>query len=136
MRRIKETPGSETEDSGRSFQDKQYCHAINNTMSNTQVAQEWASQKKSSGRGSNFFFEDGVIYSYGPHFPIARIVPGPSGAVVLFTTKSYSPSTARHILCASTASHHMETFYVDDVMSEHPEASPNLENLNLNPKPY
>ena len=87
-------------------------------MNNTQVAHEWASQRRFNGLGSTIYFEDGVIYSYGPHSPIARIVPSPSGPVVLFTTKSYSATTARHILLASTASQHLKTFYVDDVMTE------------------
>lgn len=93
---------------------------MNNKMNNKQVAQAWASQERASGRGSNLYFESGVIYSYGKHFPIARIVPGPDEPVVLFTTKSYSAITARHILLASIASLHMKRLYVDDVMGEVP----------------
>ena len=87
-------------------------------MNNTQVAHEWASQRRFNGLGSTIYFEDGIIYSYGPHFPIARIVPGPNGSIVLFTTQRNSATTARHILLASMASQHLKTFYVDDVMAE------------------
>jgi hypothetical protein len=43
------------------------------------------------------FYEGDTIYSYGYHFPIARKVTAPNGeTVILFTTESYSVSTAKH----------------------------------------
>lgn len=51
----------------------------------------WASDKR-------MFFNRGIIYSYGRHFPIAAHVKDLKGnAAVLFTTASYSVSTSKHI---------------------------------------
>ena len=48
-----------------------------------------ASGAAKEGRGSHFYFEENVIYSYGPHFPIARIVSLPAGGEgVLFTSRT------------------------------------------------
>lgn len=67
-------------------------------MNNSQVAHVWAQQTKESGKGSNFYFEGPTIYSYGPHFPIARYVKNASGTpAVLVTIAGYSTSTAKHI---------------------------------------
>lgn len=63
--------------------------------SHNEVAHIWASQSQPEGRGGNIFFEDGVIYSYGRHFPVARFAPE-FGAVVLFTDRGYSNSTGKH----------------------------------------
>jgi len=53
------------------------------------VAQEHARNEP-----NNFYFKDTVIYSYGDHFPIATHL---SGGQVLFTSRTYSVTTARHI---------------------------------------
>lgn len=63
--------------------------------SHNEVAHIWASQTQNTGRAGNIFFEDGVIYSYGRHFPVARFAPE-FGNVVLFTHRGYSNSTAKH----------------------------------------
>lgn len=60
-------------------------------MNNSQVAHKWANGH--DAKGSNFYAENGTIYSYGPHFPIARLCEGH----ILFTTSSYSNSTSKHI---------------------------------------
>lgn len=66
-------------------------------MNNRQVAHAWAGQQKEQGKGSNLFFTGRSIFSYGAHFEIARHVHLKDGrAVVLFTTRDYSPSTSRH----------------------------------------
>jgi hypothetical protein len=63
--------------------------------SNNEAAHIWASQSQNSGRAGNVFFENGVIYSYGRHFPVARFAPE-FGDVVLFTDRGYSNSTGKH----------------------------------------
>lgn len=63
--------------------------------SNNEAAHIWASQSQTSGRAGNVFFEDGVIYSYGRHFPVARFAPE-FGDVVLFNNRGYSNSTGKH----------------------------------------
>lgn len=81
-------------------------------MNNEQVAHLWANKSRTSARGSSFYFEGDTIYSYGSHFPIARHYRG----VILFTTKTYSVTTARHIGIAHSACHHLPVFTVADVM--------------------
>lgn len=78
---------------------------------NSQVAHAWANKTGKHRSGSNFYYDGDTIYSYGGHFPIARHVDG----VVLFTTESYSNSTAKHINHASLACRHLTRFNVIDV---------------------
>jgi len=67
-------------------------------MNNSQVAHSWANQTKDKAKGSSFYFDGPVIYSYGAHFPIAAHHTTPSGAaVILFTTRTYGNTTAKHI---------------------------------------
>lgn len=67
------------------------------------VAHLWAHQTQAHARVAhgNFYFHGPTIYSYGSHFPIARhIAKGKRAsefACVLFTTGSYSNTTAGHI---------------------------------------
>jgi hypothetical protein len=62
-------------------------------MNNRQVAHLWASGSKQSAKGSNFYFEGEIIFSYGDHFPIARRV---SEDLYLITDRGYSVTTAKH----------------------------------------
>ena len=63
--------------------------------SHSEVAHIWASQSQNEGRAGNIFFDNGVIYSYGLHFPVARFAPE-YGNIVLFTDRGYSSSTGKH----------------------------------------
>jgi hypothetical protein len=68
-------------------------------MSNThqEVASAWRCQTGKTKRGFNVFYEGDTIYSYGYHFPIAKLVQSPRhNGVILFTTDTYSVSTAKH----------------------------------------
>lgn len=79
-------------------------------MNNHQLAHAWANQTTDSARGSNFYFEGASIYSYGKHFEIARIhrqagdfknrgrsnMDRHKRGIILFTSRSYSNTTARH----------------------------------------
>lgn len=60
-----------------------------------EVADYWAANRQPSGRASRMFFENKIIYSYGYHFPIAKILDGRN---CLFTLAGYSNSTSKHIL--------------------------------------
>lgn len=66
-------------------------------MNNRQVAHVWAQQTKPGAKGSSFYFRDSTIYSYGPHFPIARFIERKGRRAVLFTTRGYSVTTSKHI---------------------------------------
>lgn len=67
-------------------------------VNSEQVAHLWAHKAQSEARNSNnsLFFRDSTIYSYGSHFPIARHIEGADVNAVLFTTKDYSVTTAKH----------------------------------------
>jgi len=79
-------------------------------MNNSQVAHLWANQSRPSGKGSNFYFTGDTIYSYGPHFPIARLYKN----IVLFTNRDYSVTTCKHKRLARRAADHKTIFYVND----------------------
>lgn len=77
-------------------------------MNNNQVAHAWAAQNREHGKGSNFYFDGPTIYSYGGHFPIATFTDRHTASgfrVVLFTTRGYSNTTARHCAMARNALH-------------------------------
>jgi hypothetical protein len=64
------------------------------------VAHVWAQQTQEYGKNKqgNLYFRRDTIYSYGEHFPIARIVPRPHGQrVVYLTTRTYSNTTSGHV---------------------------------------
>jgi hypothetical protein len=71
--------------------------------SHIEIAQLWVAHNEGDYRrfersGFNMYYRDSTIYSYGPHFPIARFATGPNGErAVLFTDHGYSISTSKHI---------------------------------------
>lgn len=86
--------------------------------SDDMVAHLWANQSQAAARNAreNLYFEGDTIYSYGGHFPIARIVDGRKGKCVLFTSRSYSPTTAGHKCQVKRAiAGHVTIFTVQDV---------------------
>ena len=61
-----------------------------------EVCHIWAAQNQSEGRAGNVFFRDSTIYSYGHHFPIARVYALDTGdRVALFNPNRYSNSTSK-----------------------------------------
>lgn len=71
-------------------------------MNNSQLAHAWANQTKPAATASNFYFRGPTIFSYGDHFPIATLDRG----TVLFTSRSYSNSTCKHLSHARRAIPH------------------------------
>lgn len=61
-----------------------------------EIAEVWIKQEQYEGktRENRMFFEGDTIYSYGYHFPIARI--DKEHGVILFTNKNYSQTTTGH----------------------------------------
>lgn len=82
-------------------------------FNSSEVPHIWATQQQDSGRNSsdNFYFKGATIYSYGSHFPIATIV----GNDVLFTMRTYSNTTRKHISAAWQAVSHKNIIYCYDV---------------------
>jgi hypothetical protein len=78
-------------------------------FSNNELPHIWARQTQNEGRGSAMFFNGTKIYSYGYHFCMANIIkPG----IVLFTDRTYSNSTAKHLNHTRGAVNHMEVITV------------------------
>jgi hypothetical protein len=90
-------------------------------MNNSQVAHLWANEAKPRARGSNFFFDGPVLYSYGSHFVVGRIVRNKRGKrAYLMNSNSYSTSTGRHQNVARRAIASGETiFYVQAARDYH-----------------
>jgi hypothetical protein len=85
---------------------KQPNKRIKRVVEPAQVAHLWAHKVQSDAHNQrkNIYFEGDTIYSYGGHFPIARHVTGMCGkAAILFTTRSYSSTTNKHIWAVRSA---------------------------------
>jgi hypothetical protein len=71
-----------------------------NFGSHAQTAHVWAQGEYGHGHASDrrMMFDNGVIYSYGRHFAIAKHVQTLEGRnAILFTSAKYSVSTSKHI---------------------------------------
>lgn len=84
-------------------------------LTTSNVAHAWANQLQSEGRsngGGSLYFNGATIYSYGSHFPIARHVINQKGEnAVLFTERSYSNTTSKHIGKVRHAANHLNIIY-------------------------
>ncbi|MFA7287624.1 MAG: hypothetical protein WC055_01975 [Melioribacteraceae bacterium] len=78
------------------------------------VAHLWANKIQDEARTSNgnLYFNNDKIYSYGYHFCIAMHSIGIDGnRGTLFTTRSYSNTTAKHISTVRSAANHLNLIY-------------------------
>jgi len=76
------------------------------------IAHIWANKTQDSARNSgNFYFEGDTIYSYGHHFPIAKHIEFDGTSAVLFTERTYSNTTAKHISVVRQACRHLNIIY-------------------------
>lgn len=102
---------------------------IKHVVDGSEVAHLWAHKSqdwaKSKGIG-NLFFEGDTIYSYGKHFPIARLVQDKNGVnVVLFTNRDYSVTTSKHKHQVRGAiPHGTKIFYV-----QNPDETPDIREI-------
>lgn len=93
------------------------------------VAHLWANQSQDEARNprGNLFFRGDTIYSYGFHFPIARIITRKGGTrAVLFNPASYSNTTAKHQRIVRGACRHQIRFDVPSGLSGPPDHKTNL----------
>jgi hypothetical protein len=90
---------------------------MNSSRAMWDIAHEWANDwdGKGIGAAANILYGNGCIYSYGDHFMIARHVQNDKGErAVLFTGRTYSQTTAKHIKAVENASSHLTKIYVAD----------------------
>src|ERR1700744_5453986 len=88
------------------------------------IAHEWAydSEGKGIGTAANILYANGIIYSYGSHFVIAKHVRNGKGErAVLFTERTYSQTTAKHISAVEGAVSHLNLIFVPDPALSHEE---------------
>jgi hypothetical protein len=79
-----------------------------------EVAHVWASRSQSYGRASNMYFENGVIYSYGRHYPLGLFMENKKGELaVLINAAGYSVTTSKHIAQARGAVSHFKRYEVE-----------------------
>jgi hypothetical protein len=84
------------------------------------IAHLWANQLQDEARNTgNFYFDGSTIYSYGGHFPIAKHIEVDGQKAVLFTTRGYSNTTARHIAVVRHAASHLNVIKCYDPNTTH-----------------
>lgn len=82
----------------------------------SEIAHLWVHETQPEAKCRNAHYRDGVIYSYGEHFPIAKIVKDKKGEkTILFTLDTYSSTTAQHIRDVAQACRHLPKLYMVDV---------------------
>lgn len=87
---------------------------MKNIFTNSELAHIYANQSQPTGRNYNgsFYFDGKTIYSYGRHFPIAKIVRNESGnECMLFTYRSYSNSTSKQVSIVKSATRQYKKIY-------------------------
>ena len=97
-----------------------------------ELARVWLRQGQDTGRspGERMCFIGDTIYSYGPHFPIARLFDAPNGEqVILFTTDTYSRTTLTHIRAVSSA---IRNSHRRTVLCAYPQAVASAEQHDIN----
>lgn len=62
-----------------------------------ECALAWAYRRCENGKSGRVFFEGPVIYSFGHHFPMARIIEVGGREAVFVNSDRYSSSTGRHM---------------------------------------
>jgi hypothetical protein len=83
----------------------------------SEITHLWAHQSQEEARCGNGFFDGEIIYSYGRHFPIARIYTDEKGnKTVFFTTRDYSNTTSKHKHYTSGACSHLPKLYMQNVI--------------------
>lgn len=83
----------------------------------SQVAHLWANKQQLEAKNTNrsFYFWKDTIYSYGSHFPMAKHIELNGQSYVLFTVRSYSNTTAKHISITRSACSHKDLVFCYDV---------------------
>lgn len=84
-------------------------------VTTNELAHLWANKVQSHASAGSFYFDYDSIYSYGGHFCIAKHITNDKGEnAVLFTTRGYSNSTAKHISKTRQAITNQTIIYCND----------------------
>jgi hypothetical protein len=91
-------------------------------FNNSDPAHTYSNQSQQSGRNSSgsFYFDGKTIYSYGHHFPIAKMVTNENGfESMLFTYRTYSNTTAKQISIVRNATRQYKKIYCHTPSANH-----------------
>jgi hypothetical protein len=90
---------------------------VKTVFGTNEVPHLWANQSVDYARNAqgNLYFRGDTIYSYGSHFPMARLI---GGNRVLVSTRGYSSTTAGHLSSVRSAVRHMDILLVHNVMAD------------------
>ena len=91
-------------------------------FNNSQLAHIYANQTQQTGRtpSGSFYFEGKTIYSYGGHFPIAKIVTNENGLeCMLFTYRTQSNTTGKQISIVGSATRQYKKIYCHTPSTNH-----------------
>jgi hypothetical protein len=95
---------------------------MRNVFSNSELAHTYANKLQESGKSGSMFFYGSIIYSYGYHFPISKFITNEQGKeALLFTTRSYSNTTAKHISLVSMATRQYDKIFCYNPTGTHEE---------------
>lgn len=98
--------------------------------SSSEIANLWlrGDINSASTSGRNFYFNGDSIYSYGPHFMIARKSTNKNGdTAILLTTRGYSNTTAKHIANVTDAVMYSG---INVIKCAYPNENGHMENFN------
>lgn len=87
----------------------------------SECAEAWRDQTGKHQNVGSVYYRGDTIYSYGRHFPMARLVPVAGVVVVFVTTDGYSGSTSAHLSVVREAVKAMTRFDVPKVLAKTPE---------------
>lgn len=84
---------------------------------NSEIAHLWAHQLPQPKTNGSLFYNGKTIYSYGYHFPIAKLLE--DNKTVLITNRTYSVSTSKHQGYVSNAVSHLNKIYCNNPVEAH-----------------
>jgi hypothetical protein len=91
---------------------------------NSELAHIYATQSQESAQNMNgsLYFDGATIFSYGYHFPIAKMVTNERGTErIIYTTSTYSNTTAKHKSIVQQATSHFQNLYCFNPCGSHDE---------------
>lgn len=85
-------------------------------ISNTQIANNFATGINTHKRAYNMFIENNTIYSYGYHYPLATHI---NNDIVLINDEGYSNTTSKHISKVSVETSDKKQYFLTKVQASH-----------------
>lgn len=97
--------------------------------SNQEVCHIWAQQKQSEGRASSIFFEGDTIFSYGYHYPMAKIHTVKGKKFALIYARKSSITSTQHTYAVRDALNGLMPYFDSLNLQEPKEAIKHLDGV-------